>query len=139
MPVRELDHEALPGGIVIPLAGVLGGGEAVSRRELERAESVGVADPGVVLGLLGREVVHEEADVVGDRARCLGVGVVRRPSCSIKLALVDEAWAAALRIPNGKGDAEVEPPWEALVLPQVTMPAQMTPRHMMTKRWPRWP
>jgi len=78
LPVRELDHEALPGGIVIPLAGVLGAGEAVSRRELERAESVGVADPGVVLGLLGREVVHEEADVVSDRACRLGVGVVRR-------------------------------------------------------------
>ena len=28
----------------------------------------------------------------------------------MKLALVDEAWAAALRIPKGKGDAEVEPP-----------------------------
>ena len=78
LPVRELDHEALPGGIVISLAGVLGTGEVVSRRQLERAESAGVADPGVVLGLLSREVVHEEADVVGDRARRLGVGVVRR-------------------------------------------------------------
>ena len=66
MLVRKLDHEALPGGIIIPLAGVLGAGEAVSRRQLERAESAGVADPGVVLGLLGREVVHEEVDVVGD-------------------------------------------------------------------------
>ena len=28
----------------------------------------------------------------------------------MKLALVDEAWAAALRIPKGKGDAEVESP-----------------------------
>ena len=28
----------------------------------------------------------------------------------MKLALVDEARAAALRIPKGKGDAEVEPP-----------------------------
>ena len=28
----------------------------------------------------------------------------------MKLAPVDEAWAAALRIPKGKGDAEVEPP-----------------------------
>ena len=28
----------------------------------------------------------------------------------MKLALVDEAWAAALRIPKGKGDAEVKPP-----------------------------
>ena len=28
----------------------------------------------------------------------------------MKLALVDEAWAAALCIPKGKGDAEVEPP-----------------------------
>ena len=28
----------------------------------------------------------------------------------MKLALVDEAWAAVLRIPKGKGDAEVEPP-----------------------------
>ena len=55
----------------------------------------------------------------------------------MKLALVDEAWAAALRIPKGKGDAEVEPPpWEALVLQLVTMPAQMMPRHVMTKRWP---
>jgi len=78
LPVCKMDHEALPSGIVLPLTGVLRAGEAISRRELERAESVGVADPGVVLGLLGREVVHEEADVVGDRARRLGVGVVRR-------------------------------------------------------------
>ena len=28
----------------------------------------------------------------------------------MKLAPIDEAWAAALRIPKGKGDAEVEPP-----------------------------
>ena len=28
----------------------------------------------------------------------------------MKLALVDEAWVAALRIPKGKGDGEVEPP-----------------------------
>ena len=28
----------------------------------------------------------------------------------MKLAPVDKAWAAALRIPKGKGDAEVEPP-----------------------------
>ena len=41
----------------------------------------------------------------------------------MKLALVDEARAAALCIPKGKGDAEVEPPWEALVSQQVTMPA----------------
>ena len=78
MLVREVRHEALPGRIEIPLAGVFGAGEAVSRRQLERAESVGVADPGVVLGLLGREVVYEEVDVVGDRARRLGVGFVRR-------------------------------------------------------------
>ena len=57
----------------------------------------------------------------------------------MKLAMVDEAWAAALRIPKEKGDAEVEPPREALVPQQVTMPAWMTPRHVMTKRWPRWP
>ena len=75
--VREVRHEAFPGRIEIPLAGVFGAGEAVGRRQLERAESVGVADPGVVLGLLGREVVHEEVDVVGDRARRLGVGFVR--------------------------------------------------------------
>ena len=55
----------------------------------------------------------------------------------MKLVLVDEAWAVALRIPKGKGDAEVENPWEALVLQLVTMPAQMMPRHVMTKRWPR--
>ena len=78
MPVRELDHEALPCEIVIPLAGVLRAGEAISRHELERAESVEVTDPGVILGLLSREVVREEADVVGDRARRLRVGVVRR-------------------------------------------------------------
>ena len=75
-PVHQLDHEALPSGIVIPLAGVLGAGEAISRRELERVESVEVMDPGVVLGLLGREVVHEEVDVVGDRASRLGVGFI---------------------------------------------------------------
>ena len=28
----------------------------------------------------------------------------------MKLALIDEAWAAVLRIPKGKGDTEVEPP-----------------------------
>ena len=28
----------------------------------------------------------------------------------MKLALAVEAWATALRIPKGKGDAEVEPP-----------------------------
>ena len=78
MSVRELDHEALPSGIVIPVNGVLGAGEAVRRRELERAEIVEVTDPGGVIGLLGREVVHEEVDVVGDQARRLGVGVVRR-------------------------------------------------------------
>ena len=41
----------------------------------------------------------------------------------MKSATVDEARAAALRIPKGKGDTEVEPPWEALVPQQVTMPA----------------
>ena len=66
LPVCKLDHEALPGRIVIPLAGVFGAGEAVSRRQLERAKCVGVADPGVVLSLFCREVVHEEVDVVGD-------------------------------------------------------------------------
>ena len=65
--VRDLDHEALPSGIIIPLAGVLRAGEAIGRHKLERAECVGVADPGVVLGLLGREIVHEKVDVVGDR------------------------------------------------------------------------
>ena len=44
-----------------------------------------------------------------------------------------------MRIPKGKGDGEVEPPWEALVLQQMMMPAQMTPRLVMTKRWPHWP
>ena len=78
LPVRELDHETLPGGIVIPLAGVLRASEAIGRRELERVLCIGVADPGVVLGLLGREVAHEEVDVVSDRVRRLGVGVVRR-------------------------------------------------------------
>ena len=57
----------------------------------------------------------------------------------MKLATVDEAWAAALRIPKGKGDGEVEPPWEALVLQQMLVPAQTTPKHVMTTRWPRWP
>ena len=66
LPVRKLDHEALPSGIVLPLTGVLRAGEAISCCKLERAECVGVADPGVVLGLLGHEVVHEEVDVVGD-------------------------------------------------------------------------
>ena len=66
MLVRKICHEALPGGIIIPLAGIFRAGEAVSRRQLERAESVEVADPGVVLGLLGREVVLEEVDVIGD-------------------------------------------------------------------------
>ena len=46
---------------------------------------------------------------------------------------------AALRIPKGKGDGEVEPPWEALVLQQMVVPTQTTPRHVMTKWWPRWP
>ena len=44
-----------------------------------------------------------------------------------------------MRIPKGKGDAEVESPWEALVLPQAMVPAQMTPRHAMMKRLPYWP
>ena len=66
--VRKVGHEALLSGIVLPLTGVLRAGEAISRHELERAESVEVTDPGVILGLLGREVVQEEADVIGDRA-----------------------------------------------------------------------
>ena len=77
-PIHQLDHEALPGGIVIPLAGVFGAGEAVCCRELEQPESIEVTDPRVVYGLLGREVVHEEVDVVGDRALHLGIGIVRR-------------------------------------------------------------
>ena len=28
----------------------------------------------------------------------------------MKLVLIDKAWVAALRIPKGKGDGEVEPP-----------------------------
>ena len=28
----------------------------------------------------------------------------------VKLALVDDVWVVALRIPKGKGDGEVEPP-----------------------------
>ena len=64
--VRKIGHEALPSGIVLPLTGVLRAGEAISRRKLERAECVGVTGPGVILGLLGHEVVHEEVDVVGD-------------------------------------------------------------------------
>ena len=46
--VRQLDHEAFPSGIVIPLARVFGAGEAVSRRKLERPEGIGVTDPRVV-------------------------------------------------------------------------------------------
>ena len=42
--------------------------------------------------------------------------------------------AAVLRIPKGKGEGEVEPPWETLAPLQVMVPAQMTPRHVMTKR-----
>ena len=76
--IRQLDYEALPGVVVIPLAGVFKAGEAVRRRELKRLEGVGVTDPGVVHGLLGREVIHEEVDVVYDRARRLGVGVIKR-------------------------------------------------------------
>ena len=64
--VRKISHEALPSGIVLPLTGVLRAGEAISRRELERVECVEVADPGVILGLLGREIVREEVDVIGD-------------------------------------------------------------------------
>ena len=76
-PVREQDHEALPSRILIRLAGVLAVGEAVVCRELKRPESVEVMDPGVV-PLRSREVVHEEVNVVGDRARRVGVGVIRR-------------------------------------------------------------
>ena len=74
-PIRQLDQEALPGGIVIPLAGVFGAGEAEVRHELKLSEGVEVTDPGVV-SLRGREVVHEEVDVIGDRSRRVGVGVV---------------------------------------------------------------
>ena len=42
-----------------------------------------------------------------------------------------------MRIPKGKGDGEVEPPWEVLALQRIVVPAQMTPRHVMTKWWPR--
>ena len=45
LPVPKLDHEALPGRIVIPLAGVFKAGEAVSRRQLERAEASGSQTP----------------------------------------------------------------------------------------------
>ena len=41
----------------------------------------------------------------------------------MKSATVDEAWAAALRIPKGKGDAAVAPPWEALGLQSMMVPA----------------
>ena len=74
LPVHELDHEARPSGIVIPLAGVLGAGEAVVRRELKRPESVEVMDPRII-PLRGREVVHQEIEVVGNRAGSVGVGV----------------------------------------------------------------
>ena len=36
--VREVSYEVLPSGIVLPLTGVLRAGEAIGRRELERAE-----------------------------------------------------------------------------------------------------
>ena len=46
--VRKVHHEAFPGRFEVPLTGVFGAGEAVGRRQLEQAESVGVANPGVV-------------------------------------------------------------------------------------------
>ena len=64
--VRKVGHEALLSGIVLPLTGVLRACEAISHRELERAECVGVADLRVILGLLGREIAREEVDVIGD-------------------------------------------------------------------------
>ena len=71
LPIHQLDHEALPSGIVIPLAGVVGAGEAVVRRSLKRQESIEVADSGVV-PLRGCAVLHEEVSLV----RSVGVGVV---------------------------------------------------------------
>ena len=53
--------------------------------------------------------------------------------------LDEEAKDAALRIPMGKGDAAVAPPWEALGLQLTMVSAQLTPKHVMTKRWPRRP
>ena len=41
----------------------------------------------------------------------------------VKLALVDDVWVVALRILKGKGDGEVEPPWEALGLQSMMVPA----------------
>ena len=52
-PIRQLDHEALPSGIVIPLAGVFRAGEVVVCRQLERPESVEVTDPRVVGVIVG--------------------------------------------------------------------------------------
>ena len=56
----------------------------------------------------------------------------------MKLVLIEETQAAALRIPKGKGDGEVKPPWEELVPRQMLVPAQPTPEHVMTMRWPCW-
>ena len=73
--IRQPDLEVLPSGIIIPLAGVFGAGDAVVCRELEQLKSVEVTDPRIV-PLQGREVVHEEVDVVGNHAGSVGVGVV---------------------------------------------------------------
>ena len=56
----------------------------------------------------------------------------------MKLVLIEETQAAALRLPKGKGDGEVKPPWEELVPRQMLVPAQPTPEHVMTMRWPCW-
>jgi len=43
----------------------------------------------------------------------------------------------SVRIPMGKGDAAVAPPWEAPELQSMMALVQLTPKHVLTKRWPR--
>jgi hypothetical protein len=44
----QLDEETLLSGFIIPLAGVVGAGEAVVRRSLEQQKSFEIVNPGDV-------------------------------------------------------------------------------------------
>jgi hypothetical protein len=46
--MAHLGDEALPSRVIVPLAGVVGTGEAVVYRSLKRQEGSEISDPGVI-------------------------------------------------------------------------------------------
>ena len=71
---RQLDHEELPGEIVVLLAGVVGAGKIVVRRSLKRQKCFAIANSGEVRG---DAFAHEDGSSAESGYELSGGGATR--------------------------------------------------------------